>query len=146
MQHRFFTKIRQGSAGKVAGIVVPPEIVDSIGKGRRPPVKVTVNGYTYRSTVGTMNGKFMIPLSRENLRAAGLTGDEELEIRIRLDIEPRDTPPPSDLRSALVKARLLGAFEKAAPSRRKEFVRLVEDAKTPETRQRRIVRVLDALS
>lgn len=88
----------------------------------------------------------MIGLSAENRQAAGLNGDEELEVGLELDAEPRNTPPPNDLKAALVKARLLEAFEKAAPSRRKEFVRQVEDAKTLETRQRRIAKVVAALS
>jgi len=88
----------------------------------------------------------MIGLSAENRQAAGLNGDEELEVGLDLDSEPRNTPPPNDLKAALVKARLLEAFEKAAPSRRKEFVRQVEDAKTLETRQRRIAKVVAALS
>lgn len=61
-------------------------------------------------------------------------------------MEPRNTPPPNDLKAALTKARLLEAFEKTAPSRRKEFVRQVEDAKTAETRERRISKVVAARS
>jgi hypothetical protein len=144
--NKFVTKIQRSKTKNVAGIVLPPEIVEGLGSGKRPPVKVTLNGYTYRSTVATMGGRFMIGLSAENRQAAGLNGDEELEVGLDLDSEPRNTPPPNDLKAALVKARLLEAFEKAAPSRRKEFVRQVEDAKTLETRQRRIAKVVAALS
>ena len=146
MTNKFVTKIQRSKTKNVAGIVLPPEIVEGLGSGKRPPVKVTLNGYTYRSTVATMGGGFMIGLSAENRQAAGLNGDEELEVGLELDAEPRNTPPPNDLKAALVKARLLEAFEKAAPSRRKEFVRQVEDAKTLETRQRRIAKVVAALS
>ena len=146
MTNKFVTKIQRSKTKNVAGIVLPPEIVEGLGSGKRPPVKVTLNGYTYRSTVATMGGRFMIGLSAENRQAAGLNGDEELEVGLELDAEPRNTPPPNDLKAALVKARLLEAFEKAAPSRRKEFVRQVEDAKTLETRQRRIAKVVAALS
>jgi hypothetical protein len=146
VSHKFVTKIQRSKTKNVAGIVVPPKIVEGLGRGKRPPVKVTLNGYTYRSTVASMGGRFMIGLSSENRQAAGLDGDEELEVGLELDTEPRNTPPPTDLRAALVKARLLEAFEKAAPSRRKEFVRQVEDAKTLETRQRRIAKVVAALS
>ena len=146
MTNKFVTKIQRSKTKNVAGIVLPPEIVEGLGSGKRPPVKVTLNGYTYRSTVATMGGRFMIGLSAENRQAAGLNGDEELEVGLDLDSEPRNTPPPNDLKAALVKARLLEAFEKAAPSRRKEFVRQVEDAKTLETRQRRIAKVVAALS
>lgn len=146
MNPKFVTKIQRSKTKNVAGIVVPPEIVEGLGSGKRPPVKVTLNGYTYRSTVASMGGRFMIGLSSENRQAAGLEGDEELEVGLELDTEPRNTPPPNDLKEALMKARLLEAFEHAAPSRRKEFVRQVEDAKTLETRQRRIAKVVAALS
>lgn len=146
MEQRFVTKLQRAKDKNAVGIVVPPEIVEALGRGKKPPVKVTLNGYTYHSTVATMGGQFMIGLSAENRKAAGLTGDEELEIRLQLATEPPDTPQPPDLKAALIKARLLEAFEKAAPSRRKEFVRQVEDAKTPETRERRISKVLEALS
>jgi hypothetical protein len=144
--NKFVTRIQRSKTKNVAGIVVPPEIVEGLGRGKRPPVKVTLNGYTYRSTVATMGGRFMIGLSAENRRAAGLDGDEELEVRLELDTESRNTPPPKDLKSALVKARRLEAFEKTAPSRRKEFVRQVEDAKTLETRERRIAKIVAELS
>jgi len=88
----------------------------------------------------------MIGLSAEHRKGAGLEGDEKLEVRLELDTEPRNTPPPKDLKDALLRARRLDAFEKAAPSRRKEFVRQVEDAKTLETRERRIAKVVAALS
>jgi hypothetical protein len=146
MAEKFFTKIQKGTASNTAGIVVPPEIVAALGKSKKPPVKVTLNSYTYRSTIAVMSGKFMISLSAENRKAAGIEGAEELEIRLEVDSEPRITPIPKDLKTALVKAGVLDAFENAAPSRRKEFVRLVEDAKTPETRERRIAKVLSSVS
>jgi len=146
MTRTFVTKIQRSKAKNVAGLVVPADIVEGLGRGKRPPVKVTLNGYTYRSTVATMGGRFMIGLSAENRKAAGLDGNEELEVRLELDSEPRNTPPPRDLKAALVKARCLEAFEKAAPSRRKEFVRQIEEAKTLETRERRVAKVVAALS
>jgi uncharacterized protein YdeI (YjbR/CyaY-like superfamily) len=91
-----------------------------------------------------MGGRFLIALSAESREAADVEGDNEVRIRLELDMEPRDTPPPNDLKAALTKAR--EAFEKTAPSRRKEFVRQVEDAKTAETRERRISKVVAALS
>ncbi len=145
MPQTFVTKIRRDSKKNVTGIVVPPEIVSALGKSRKPPVKVTLNGYTYRSTVSTMDGKFMIGLSAENRKAAGLDGHEQLEVKLELDTEPRITEIPADLKAALVKGKALAVFEKAAPSRRKEFVRQVEEAKTAETRERRILKVVESL-
>ena len=146
MSKTFVTRIHKHPTMNATGIIVPAEIVAALGKGKKPAVKVTLNGYTYRSTVAVMGGKFMIGLSAENRRAAGLAGDEELEVRLELDTEPRTTAVPTDLKRALVKAKVLEAFEQAAPSRRKEFVRQIEDAKKPETRTRRINRVVESLS
>lgn len=145
MAESFVTRIQKGKTKNVTGIVVPVEVVQALGKSNRPAVKVTLNGYTYRSTIATMGGRFMVGLSAENRQAAGLEGTEELEVTIEADTEPRLTPIPPDLMSELKLAGLLGVFEKAAPSRRKEFVRQVEEAKTPETRDRRIAKVIAAL-
>jgi hypothetical protein len=142
---RFTAHIEKGKTKDVAGFVVPPEVVAALGAGKRPAVKVTLNGYTYRSTVATMSGKFMIGVSKENRKGAGLEGGERLPVQLELDTEPRATEIPKDLQAALVRAKALGAFEKSAPSRRKEFVRQVGEAKAAETRARRIAKIVEAL-
>jgi DNA-binding MarR family transcriptional regulator len=146
MSETFVASIHKGATKNVTFIVVPPEVVAALGKSRKPPVKVTLNGYTYRSTVASMGGRFMIGLSAENRKAAGLTGDEQLEVSLELDTAPRITEIPGHLEAALTKAKALTAFEQVAPSRRKEFVRQVEEAKTSETRERRIQKIVDSLS
>lgn len=146
MKHTFKTKIHGEPGRNVTGIVVPPRIVDELGKGKRPPVKITVAGYTYRSTIASMGGKFMIGLSKEHREAAGVAAGDEVEVRLELDTEPRTSTVPADLKAALVRARVLAAFEKSAPSRQKEFVRQVESAKAPETRARRIAKIVESLS
>lgn len=144
MVHSFATKIHREKNRSVTGIIVPPDIVEKLNNGKRPPVKVTLNGYTYHSTVASMGGRFMISLSAEHRERAGLRGDGELKVRLELDTEPRTTPVPGDLKSALLQARLLAVFDQLAPSRRKEFVRQVESAKSPETRQRRIAKIIES--
>ena len=146
MSKTFVARIHKHPTMNATGIIVPAAIVASLGKGKKPAVKVTLNGYTYRSTVAVMGGQFMIGLSAENRKAAGLAGHEELEVRLEVDTQPRTTAVPADLKRALVKAKVLEAFEQAAPSRRKEFVRQVEDAKKAETRTRRIHKIVESLS
>jgi len=146
MSETFITRIHTAKNKNVTGIVVPSHIVSALGKGKKPPVKVTLNGYTYRSTVATMGGRFMISLSAENRKAAGVHGDEEVEVRLELDTEPRTTLVPKDLKTALLKAGALDAFHRLAPWRQKEFVRQVEDAKTAETRKRRILKLVTDLA
>ena len=105
---------------------------------------MTLNGCTFRTTVGKMGELYMIPLSAETRRDAGLTGDETLDVTIELDTEPRTFTLPEDLRSALDAENLVSAFEKFAPSHQKEHLRSVEEAKSPETRVRRITKVVEA--
>jgi Domain of unknown function (DUF1905)/Bacteriocin-protection, YdeI or OmpD-Associated len=126
-------------------MVVPLDHVAALGTSKRPAVKVTINGYTYRSTVAVMGGTFMVGVAAEHRTAAGVEGGDTVKVTLELDTEPRITPVPPDLAEALAKAKLTATFDAAAPSRRKEFVRGVEDAKTPEPRERRIQKVVVAL-
>lgn len=146
MSHTFVTTIVQGAAKRVTGIEVPAEVVTALGPRKNPAVKVTLNGYAYRTTVATMGGRFMVPLSAENRTAAGLKGDETLSVTIEIDAEPRTFEPPADLKSALDAAGLSGRFQTCSPSRQKEYVRQVEGAKASETRRRRIAKILEELS
>jgi hypothetical protein len=97
---RFRTTILQ--SGKTAtGIRVPDEIVEALGSGRRPAVKVTINGYTYRSTVAVMGGDYMIGVSAENRGAAGVAGGDEVDVELELDTAPREVVVPEDFAAAL---------------------------------------------
>ena len=133
--------------GKTAtGIQVPHAVVEHLGGGKRPPVAVTIGGYTYRTTVAPMGGAFWIPLAAEHRTAAGVQAGEEVEVQIALDNEPRTVTVPPDLAVALDAgsgARL--AFDQLSYSNQRRHVLSVEDAKTPETRQRRIEKVLATL-
>lgn len=140
----FKTTILAGESKNVTGIVVPPEALTALGAGLRPRLKVTVNGYSYVSSVGKMGGNFMIGLSAEHRRASGLTGGDAVEVTLEVAPEPI-TLVPDDLGAALDQAGVAAAFAKAAPSRRKEWVRSVEEAKAAETRARRIQKVVDEL-
>jgi hypothetical protein len=127
------------------GIPVPEEIVEKLDSGKRPRVRVTINSYTYLSTVATMNGEFMISLSAKNREAAGVQGGEEVAITLVLDSEPRTVQVPEDLKTALINAKVLDSFEKSAPSKKKEYIRQVVEAKKQETRERRIAKIVEKL-
>src|SRR2546423_4123804 len=106
---KFRTVILQ--AGKTAtGIEVPPEVVASMGASRKPPVRVTLKGYTYRSTVATMDGKFMVGVSEEVRKNAGVAGGETVDVTMELDNEPRQVAVPDDLQKALNKDRAAKKF------------------------------------
>jgi uncharacterized protein YdeI (YjbR/CyaY-like superfamily) len=93
-----------------------------------------------------MDGKFMVGVSAENRQAAHVQGGDEVDITIELDLEPRVVEIPEDLKAALMNAGVFTAFEKSATSMRKEYVRQVEEAKAPETRMRRISKIVEKLS
>jgi hypothetical protein len=142
---RFRTTIELG--GKTAtGIRVPEEIVAALGAGKRPAVRVTINGHTYRSTVAPLGGAFMLPLSAENQASAGVAAGDEVEVDVELDTAPREIVVPPDLAAALDEtpdARL--AFDKLSYSNKQRHVLGITGAKTAETRQRRIAAAINAL-
>lgn len=133
--------------GKTAtGIQVPDEVVEQLGAGKRPPVRVTIGEYTYRTTVAPMGGQFWIPVSAENRTGAGIAAGDELDVHIEVDSEPRSVVVPPDLAAALeAQPAAKTAFEKLSYSNQRLHVLSVEDAKTPETRQRRVDKVLATL-
>jgi len=131
--------------GKTAtGIPVPADVVEGLAAGKRPPVVVTVAGYTYRTTVAPYTGEYFVPLAAEHREAAGVAAGQEVDVRIELDTAPRDTALPDDLDAALDDAAR-SHFHSLAPSHRKEWVRWVEEAKKPETRAARIERTVESL-
>ena len=145
MAEVFRTEIR--SNGKTAaGIAVPPEVVERLGQGKRPPVTVTIAGHSYRSSVAVMGGEFLVGVSVENRRLAGVEAGDVVDVRLELDTEPRDVVVPPDLASALAADPAAAtAFEKLSYSNRMRQVLGVEDAKTAETRQRRIAKTVATL-
>lgn len=134
--------------GKTAtGIPVPPEVVSSLGPGKKPAVKVTINGYTYASTVAVMGGQFMLPLSAENRKGAGVSAGEEIEVELVSDNEPREVAVPPDFSEALDREPAARSFfDGLSYSNKRRFVLSIEDAKTAETRQRRISKSVQTLS
>jgi hypothetical protein len=127
------------------GIEVPPTVIEELGGGKRPLVKVKVNDYAYRSAVAVMDGKYMISMSSAHREAGGFQGGDVVAVTLELDLEPRTVELPEDLKTALVQGNVMEAFEKSAPSMQKEYVRWVEEAKAPETRERRIVKTVEKL-
>lgn len=134
--------------GKTAtGIKVPAELVASLGSHKRPPVRVTIGSYTYRSTVAAYGDVFMLPVSAENREAAGIKAGDEIEVTIELDTEPRTVEVPNDLAAALAeKPGTREAFDALSYTMRKEYVRQVETAKAQATRERRIAGIVAKLA
>jgi bacteriocin resistance YdeI/OmpD-like protein/uncharacterized protein DUF1905 len=142
---RFRTTIVQ--TGKTTtGIEVPDEVMEALGSGKRPAVRVTVNGYSYRSTVASMGGRSMVSLSAEHRAGAGVAGGDEVEVDLEPDTAPREVTVPDDLAAALdAEPAARATFDGLSYSNKSWHVLQVTGAKTEETRQRRIAKSVEAL-
>ncbi len=127
-------------------IRVPPEVLTTLGQRRRAPVTVTINAYTYRTTIAVYAGKSYIGVRREIREAAGVAAGEELVVGLEYDAELRTVDLPEALRAGLeADAKAAAAFEKLSHTRKKEFVEWLTGAKLPETQRRRMAQVMAML-
>jgi len=130
-------------SGNNTGIVVPYEIVEQLGKGKKPPVKVTINDHTYRNTVAVYGGKFMIGISADNRRKANVKGGDKITVILELDSDPREVVLPADFEKALNKNTVAKKFfETLSYSNKRHYVLPIEQAKAAETKQRRIEKAI----
>ena len=134
-------------AGKTAtGIEVPAAVVAKLGSSKKPAVRVTIKGYTYRSTVASMGGRFMLPVSAEVREAAGVAARDKVDVDVELDTAPREVTVPADFSRALTREPAAKRFfEGLSFSNKQRIVIAIEAAKTPETRERRITKSVSSL-
>jgi hypothetical protein len=141
---KFKTTILQ--SGNNTGIEVPAEVVEGLGGGKKPAVAVTVGSYAYRSSIAVMGGKFLIPLSAERRAESGIKGGDAVEVELALDMQPREVTIPEDLSLALAgEAAAKAFFETLSYSNQLRHVLSITDAKTPETRAKRIDKAVEML-
>lgn len=133
--------------GKSAtGIRVPEDVVLGLGAGKRVKVRVTIGDYTYRSTVGPYGGAYLLPLSAEHRQAAGVAAGDEVVVELEVDDAPREVTVPPDLAEALSADPQASAFfDGLSYTKRRWFVLRVEEAKKPETRERRVATSVEML-
>lgn len=140
-----FTTTIQGSGNKT-GIEVPEDVVQALGAGRRPPVIVTMNGESYRSSVAVMGGRNMVSVSAANRELTGVAAGDTVEVDLELDTEPRTVDIPDDLAAALDAEPEAKAFYGTLNySSQRRYVEPITDAKTAETRSRRIAKAVEDL-
>jgi hypothetical protein len=140
-----FTTTIQGSGTK-AGIEVPEDIVNALGAGRRPPVIVTLNGQSYRSSIAVMGGRNMVGVSAANRELTGTSAGDTVEVDLALDTQPRVIDVPDDLAAALDAEPQAKAFYATLNySSQRRYVEPIADAKTADTRARRIGKVVTDL-
>ena len=142
-----FSAILKQEGKTATGIEVPPQIMDALGGGKKPAVTVTLNGYAYRSTIGVMGGRSMIPVSAGHRGNAGLSAGDSVQVTLELDTAPREVDVPEDLQSALdANPTALAAFARLSYSGKRQHTLSVEGTKNPETRARRVAKAVGTLS
>ncbi len=134
-------------AGKTATMFrVPFDLEEAFGR-KRPPVKVTIRGHTWRTTPGVYDGVGHIVVNRDVKAATGVDAPGRVEVRLELDTAPRTVRLPADLRAALeADDETWKAFSKLSFTHKREYVEWVEEAKRPETRARRIAGTVERVA
>ncbi len=142
---RFRTAMQ--TAGKTAlGFEIPPEVVESLGAGKRPPVLVTINGYTYRNTVAVYGGVYLVGVSAENRAHAKVQGGDQVDVDLQLDTAPREVAVPPELQAALdADPAAKATFEGLSYSNKSWHALQVTGTNNPETRARRLEKSIAAL-
>lgn len=134
-------------SGKTAtGFEVPNPVLEALAAGKRPPVRVTVNGYTYASSIGSMGGRSLLPVSADVRARTGLAAGDEVDVEVELDTAPREVRVPDGLAAALeADPAALRAWEALSYSRKQRLALPIDQAKTAETQQRRVAGAMEAL-
>jgi hypothetical protein len=141
---RFEAILEQAEGKKATGIAVPDEMVEKLGAGKRPAVRAVVNGHEYRTTLGTMGGRQMLPVSAAIREEAGLTAGQKINVVLTADSSPREVNVPDDFASALSgRAGTREFFDGLSNSLRRYHVDLINSSKTDETRVRRIDKAIE---
>jgi uncharacterized protein DUF1905/bacteriocin resistance YdeI/OmpD-like protein len=142
---RFRTKLL--AAGKTAaGVEVPEKVVLGLGSTKRPLVKVTINGYTYRSAIAPMGGTYMLGVSNDVRAHTGVVPGQMIDVEVELDTEKREVAVPPELAKALAKdATAKKYFEGLSYSRKIALTGPIANGKTPETRERNLAKAMAEL-
>ena len=136
------------STGKTtAGFEVPEEVVEGLGGGAHPKVSVTVNGFTFRTSIARMGGRYLLGVSAERRTAAGISAGDVLDVDVDLDTAPREVEVPDDFAAALAANPKAKAFwDTLSYSNQQWHVTQATSAKTPETRTRRLQKSITLLA
>lgn len=133
--------------GPAAAVVLSDEQIASLGGGKTPQVTYVVGGQTVAGRVGRMGGENLLGMSKAVRAQLGVAAGDEIDIAISLDAQPRSYEAPPALATALAaNPAAQAAWKQLAPSRQKEFARSVSEAKQEATRDRRVAKVLEALT
>ena len=131
--------------GNHASLSIPNIVLEKLGANRRAPLKITVNGHSYRSTATGVGGECRVVFPQREREHANAQDGDTVSVTLELELGYREVDLPAELKIALSKAKLLKKFDALTYSKRREFARQVDEAKAEETKARRIQRVIDSL-
>jgi hypothetical protein len=140
----FEAVIKEGRGG--GAFVEVPFDVKAIFGSARAKVTVTFDGIAYRGTIAPMGGVSLIGILKDIRKQIGKDVGDKVRVTVDLDAAPREVTLPDDVRAALRKAMLDAAFEELSYTHRKEHINAIEEAKQPQTRARRIDKLIAMLS
>ena len=142
-----FITVLSATGGNNVGIVVPDDVVAGFGRGKRVPVLVTIDGgYSYRNTISSMRGQFLISFNAETRAATGKGAGDEISVKLELDEEPRTVEIPEPLAVLLsAEPQLLEAWNKLSYSKQRGHVEPIVAARGEDTRTRRVEKAIKAL-
>jgi bifunctional DNA-binding transcriptional regulator/antitoxin component of YhaV-PrlF toxin-antitoxin module len=140
----FKTVLEKHPTMNATGIKIPFD-VEKIFGAKRVPVVATINQATYRGSIVVMGGEYMLGIPKAFRDAAGISAGDKIVITVEKDTAQRTVDVPADLLAELKKHKLTKEWDRMSYTNRKEHVRAIEDAKQPETRQRRIAKAIDQL-
>ena len=146
---RFRVLLEKDPAGSAAtGICVPFDVQKVFGTRARVPVRGTINGFPYRGSIFPMGGGKHYMVVNAKIRAgANLKGGETVSVTMGRDEEPRTVAPPADFARALRASRQARTtWDALSYTHRREYAEWIEEAKKPETRERRIAKAVEALA
>lgn len=131
--------------GNHAAIEIPAKNLAELGGNKRAPLKITLNGYTYQSTAAVMDGKVLVVFPTKDRQASGVAAGDRITVTLELDVGYRTVDVPAELQAALKANNLTDIFHDLAYSKRKEFARQIAEAKAPETKTRRLEKIITLL-
>src|ERR1700683_932143 len=145
-QLRFTAKIEGREVGAVAAIVAPVDVREFFGTWARVPVRGTINGYPFRSSLSPYGGRHLMPVNKELRAGAGVDAGDMVEVVMERGEEERTVETPPLLKKALAKSKTAQAnWEKLSFTHKKEMARAIVGAKQEETRLRRLAKVVEVL-
>jgi hypothetical protein len=142
-----FTGELESARGGGHVIAVDPEVAASIGAKGRTRVRGSFGSVDYRSNLVSMGGRLLLGVHKATVEAAGTPPGTPVDVTMALDLAPRDDEiPPADLETALQRSKAAAVtWNGLAPSHRREHIRALLDARTPETRARRLDKAIKML-